>query len=91
MARSDVERGALNEARQGKMRDAVRELVSDLADIEVVVDENTKTTDAEAFSAVEDIPENPATEHVPVLKRRPFDGLGRGAPADMHRRSHRSR
>lgn len=67
MARSDVERGALNEARQGKMRDAVREFVSDLADIEVVVDENTKTTDAEAFSAVENIPENPATERVPVL------------------------
>jgi predicted PurR-regulated permease PerM len=69
LARIDVERGALNDARQLKMRDAVGEFVSDLAETEEETRDNTKTTDAEAFSAVEEIPENATAEHVAVLKK----------------------
>ena len=71
LARSDVERGVLNDARQAKMRDAVREFVADLADINEaaadIVKTTDKTTDAEAFSAVEDVSEKAATERVRVL------------------------
>ncbi|MET0220106.1 MAG: AI-2E family transporter, partial [Tardiphaga sp.] len=69
LARSDVDRGALNDARQIKIRDSVGEFVTDLSDIEEPAESKSATSDAEAFSAVEDIPENGATEKASILAK----------------------
>ncbi len=69
MARHDVERGVLDAARQAKIRDAVEEFIADLADVEDVSEVREKTTDVEASSAVDKIPENGQAERVPVLQR----------------------
>ncbi|MET0721855.1 MAG: AI-2E family transporter [Tardiphaga sp.] len=68
LARADVERGVLNDARQLKMRDAVQEFVADLADVDEAAEDTEQTTDAEATSAVEDVTEKAAAERVRVLK-----------------------
>jgi predicted PurR-regulated permease PerM len=69
LARSDVDRGALNDARQSKIRDTVGEFVADLSDIEEPLESKTTTSDAEATSAVENIPDNVATEQAPILAK----------------------
>jgi predicted PurR-regulated permease PerM len=68
LAHADAERGALDRERLTKLRDAVSELASDLAD----QDDPTKgdsTTDAEASSVVESVAENPARENLPILSK----------------------
>lgn len=69
MARHDVERGVLDAARQAKIRDAVEEFIADLADVEDASEVRGKTTDVEASSAVDKIPENGQAERIPVLQR----------------------
>ncbi|RYX95329.1 MAG: AI-2E family transporter, partial [Bradyrhizobiaceae bacterium] len=68
LARSDVQRGALNDARQTKLRDTVREFVSDLADVRDVLGNNETTTDVESASAVEGTEEARGAEHVVRLE-----------------------
>ncbi|MGM4894950.1 AI-2E family transporter [Tardiphaga sp. 839_C3_N1_4] len=68
LARSDVERGVLNDTRQIKMRDAVQEFVVDLADVDEAAEDTEQTTDAEASSVVDDISEKASAERVRVLK-----------------------
>src|SRR6478736_3837868 len=61
LARVDAERGALDHERQMKIRDAVREFASDLADQDDRPPTKVRlTTDAEASSAVESVAENSA-------------------------------
>jgi predicted PurR-regulated permease PerM len=72
LARSDVQRGVLNDARQTKLRDTVREFVSDLADVRDVLGNNETTTDVESASAVE------GTE-----KARGAEQVSRLQPADL--------
>ncbi|MET0907021.1 MAG: AI-2E family transporter, partial [Tardiphaga sp.] len=68
LARSDVQRGALNDARQTKLRDTVREFVSDLADVRDVLGNNETTTDVESASAVEGTEKARGAEHVVRLE-----------------------
>lgn len=68
MAQADAQRGALDQERLTKIRDAVGEFTSDLADREVrPAVKGGSTTDAEATSAVETVAENAANENLPVL------------------------
>jgi hypothetical protein len=67
LARNDVQRGVLNETRQAKIRDTVREFVSDLGDAADPVAVGARTADAEASSAVESASESGEAERVPVL------------------------
>ena len=68
LAQVDAERGALDQERLTKIRDAVSEFASDLADQDdrPPVKINS-TTDAEASSAVESVAENATHETLPVL------------------------
>jgi predicted PurR-regulated permease PerM len=75
LAQIDAERGALDQARLTKIRDAVREFASDLADRDDRPPTKVHlTTDAEASSAVESVAENAAHENLPVI--------GEGLPPD---------
>jgi predicted PurR-regulated permease PerM len=75
LAQIDAERGALDQARLTKIRDAVREFSSDLADQDDRPPTKAHlTTDAEASSAVESVAENAAHENLPVI--------GEGLPPD---------
>src|ERR1700685_81579 len=75
LAQADAERGALDQARLTKIRDAVREFASDLADQDDRPPTKVHlTTDAEASSAVESVAENAAHENLPVI--------GKGLPPD---------
>jgi predicted PurR-regulated permease PerM len=75
LAQIDAERGALDQARLTKIRDAVREFASDLADRDDRPPTKVHlTTDAEASSAVESVAENAAHENLPIL--------GKGLPPD---------
>ena len=75
LAQIDAERGALDQARLTKIRDAVREFASDLADQDDRPPTKVHlTTDAEASSAVESVAENAAHENLPVI--------GEGLPPD---------
>ena len=75
LAQIDAERGALDQARLTKIRDAVREFASDLADQDDRPPTKVHlTTDAEASSAVESVAENAAHENLPVI--------GKGLPPD---------
>jgi predicted PurR-regulated permease PerM len=68
LAQADAERGALDQERLTKIRDAVSEIVSDLSDQDDRPPPKVNsTTDAEASSAVESVAENAANEHLPVL------------------------
>jgi predicted PurR-regulated permease PerM len=69
LARSDIERGVVSEPRQQKFRDAVRDLVADLAELGEAHEGKGKTTDAEAISAVENVPETDLADQAPVLAR----------------------
>src|SRR5579864_4345872 len=79
LAQVDAERGALDQERLTKIRDAVAEFAGDLADQDDRPATKVHlTTDAEASSAVESVAENAAHEHLPVLRTEalPPDWLG---------------
>ena len=68
LAQVDAERGALDQERLTKIRDAVSEFASDVSDQDDRPPAKVNlTTDAEASSAVESVAENAANEHLPVL------------------------
>jgi hypothetical protein len=70
LAQADAERGALDQERLTKIRDAVSEFVSDVSDQDDRPPAKVNlTTDAEAFSAVESVAENAENEHLPVLEK----------------------
>jgi len=70
LAQMDAERGALDEERLTKIRDAVSEFASDLADQDDRPPTKANlTTDAEASSAVESVAENAEQENLPVLSK----------------------
>src|SRR6478752_4563556 len=70
LAQIDAARGALDQARLTKIRDAVREFASDLADQDDRAPAKVEiTTDAEASSAVESVAENPTLENLPILSK----------------------
>ena len=68
LAQADAERGALDQERLTKIRDAVSEFASDLSDDRPPAKGNS-TTDAETSSAVESVAENPANEYLPILSK----------------------
>src|SRR4029077_20943485 len=79
LAQIDAERGALDQVRLTKIRDAVSEFVSDLADQDDRPPTKVQlTTDAEASSAVESVAENAAHENLPIINKEglPPDWLG---------------
>jgi predicted PurR-regulated permease PerM len=79
LAQVDAERGALDQERLVKIRDAVREFASDIAEQDDRPPTKVHpTTDAEASSAVESVAENAAHENLPIASkdRLPPDWLG---------------
>jgi hypothetical protein len=71
LAQADAERGALDQERLAKIRDAVSEFASDLSDQDDGPPaKGSSTTDAEASSAVESVAENAASENLPVLRKQ---------------------
>jgi hypothetical protein len=70
LAQSDAERGALDQERMVKIRDAVREFADDISEQDDRPPPKTiPTTDAEATSAVESVSEDAPYENLPVLAR----------------------
>ncbi|MEA2836448.1 MAG: hypothetical protein QOD89_998 [Bradyrhizobium sp.] len=71
LAQADAERGALNQERLSKIRDAVGEFANNLSDQEDRVPPlvNT-TTDAEATSAVESVAADAPYENLPILSKQ---------------------
>nr|CUT16421.1 transport protein CDS [Bradyrhizobium sp.] len=70
LAQADAERGALDQERLTKIRDAVNEFASDLSDQEDRPPaKSNSTTDAEASSAVESVAENATNETLPILSK----------------------
>ena len=71
LAQADAERGALDQERLVKIRDAVSEFVSDLSerDDDPPLIANP-TTDAEASSAIESVSENAPNENLPILGKQ---------------------
>ena len=71
LAQADAERGALDQERLLKIRDAVSEFAGDLSDRDdEAASSGDQTTDAEASSAIESISENAPNEHLPVLSKQ---------------------
>jgi predicted PurR-regulated permease PerM len=70
LAQADADRGALDQERLAKIRDAVSEFASDLSDQDDRPPaKGNSTTDAEASSAVESVAENAANENLPILTK----------------------
>jgi hypothetical protein len=70
LAQADAERGALDQERLTKIRDAVIEFANDLSDQDDRPSaKSNSTTDAEASSAVESVAENAANENLPILSK----------------------
>jgi predicted PurR-regulated permease PerM len=70
LAQVDVDRGAIDQERLTKIRDAVSEFVGDLADEDDRPPTKlNSTTDAEASSAVESVAENAEDEKLPILTK----------------------
>jgi predicted PurR-regulated permease PerM len=70
LAQVDAERGALDQERLTKIRDAVSEFASDVSDQDDRPPaKGNLTTDAEASSAVESVAENAAHENLPILSK----------------------
>jgi predicted PurR-regulated permease PerM len=68
LAQADAERGALDQERLIKIRDAVSEFAGDLSDPDDRPPaKGSSTSDAEASSAVESVAENAVSEHLLVL------------------------
>src|ERR1700751_2409628 len=79
LAQADAERGALDRERLIKIRDAVSEFASDLADQDDRPPTKVHlTTDAEASSAVESVAEDAVHENLPTISKEslPADWLG---------------
>jgi predicted PurR-regulated permease PerM len=79
LAQADAERGALNQERLTKIRDAAGEFASNLSDQEDrVPPQENATTDAEATSAVESVAADAPYENLPVLSKQdlPADWQG---------------
>ena len=71
LAQADAERGALDQERLVKIRDAVSEFASDLSerdDTSPLI--GNLTTDAEASSAIESVSQNAPGENLPVLSKQ---------------------
>jgi predicted PurR-regulated permease PerM len=70
LAQFDADRGALDQERLTKIRDAVSEFASDLSDQDDRPPAKVNlTTDAEASSAVESVDENAPHENLPILSK----------------------
>jgi predicted PurR-regulated permease PerM len=70
LAQVDAERGALDQERLTKIRDAVSDFASDLSDRDDRPPAKVSlTNDAEASSAVESVAEDAANENLPVLSK----------------------
>jgi predicted PurR-regulated permease PerM len=70
MAQADAERGTLDHERLLKIRDAVGEFAANLAEQDDRPPPKARTTsDAEATSAVESVPEHAPFDDLPVLRR----------------------
>ena len=71
LAQADAERGALNQERLTKIRDAVGEFANNLSDQEDrVPPQVNSTTDAEATSAVASVAPDAAYENLPILRKQ---------------------
>src|SRR6202140_3978852 len=71
LAQADAERGALDEERLRKIRDAVSEFASDISDQDDRPPTKVHlTTDAEASSAVESVAEDAPYENLPILNKK---------------------
>jgi hypothetical protein len=80
LAQADTERGALDQERLTKIRDAVNEFASDLSDQDDRPPaKGHSTTDAEASSAVESIGKNAANEDLPILSKESLPPEWQGA------------
>ena len=78
LAQADAERGALDQERLTKVRDAVREFANDLSDEDDRPPPKvSSTTDAEATSAVESVAEESPYGNLPVLSKEDL-------PPDWH-------
>jgi hypothetical protein len=70
LAQADAERGALDQERMLKIRDAVSEFADDISEQDDRSPaKTTPTTDAEATSAVESVSEDAPYENLPVLAK----------------------
>ena len=70
LAQADAERGALDDERLTKIRDAVYEFANDLSDQDDRPPPKVRaTTDAEATSAVESVAEDAPFEDLPILNK----------------------
>jgi hypothetical protein len=70
LAQADAERGALDDERLTKIRDAVYEFTNDLSDQDDRPPPKVRsTTDAEATSAVESVAEDAPFEDLPILNK----------------------
>jgi hypothetical protein len=79
LAQADAKRGALDQARMIKIRDAVTEFASDLSTQDDSIPEMASPTlDAEAAAAVETVPDTAISSNLPVVQRAdlPLDWQG---------------
>jgi predicted PurR-regulated permease PerM len=79
LAQADAERGALDQERLMKIREAVREFANDLSDQDDRPPPKvSSTSDAEATSAVESVAEDAPFENLPILRKEdlPHDWQG---------------
>jgi predicted PurR-regulated permease PerM len=79
LAQADAERGALDQERLTKIREAVREFANDLSDQDDRPPPKvSSTSDAEATSAVESVAEDAPFENLPILRKEdlPHDWQG---------------
>jgi predicted PurR-regulated permease PerM len=79
LAQMDAERGALNQERLTKIRDAVNEFANDLSEQDDRTAPKVRaTTDAEASSAVDAVSKDAAYEDLPVLNKDELPAEWRG-------------
>ena len=79
LAQADAKRGALDQTRMTKIRDAVTEFASDLStQDDSIPDVTSPTMDAEAAAAVETIPDAAMSSNLPVVRKTdlPLDWQG---------------
>src|ERR1700720_3958870 len=70
LAQADAKRGALDQARMIKIRDAVTEFASDLSTQDDSIPEMASPTlDAEAAAAVETVPDTAVSSNLPVVQK----------------------
>ena len=70
LAQADAKRGALDQARMTKIRDAVAEFASDLSTQDnSIPDVTSPTMDAEAAAAVEIVPDTAISSNLPVVQK----------------------